>query len=207
MAPKKQTKKSSAATKQPPAKKKTATKAKHASKSSRDKQVPVAQRILNNCAVLEARQGGNPNVSREQVAALCGYPKENGKGYVNALTILKKQKGYITIVDKQTMALTDAGREKADKVASVGSNQEQLKQTKERVKPKKARAIMDLLADGEKHSRKDIAKDIDVDINAKGFKNILSGLKSEEILEYCKDDNNEPALIMCDWLFPFGRGA
>jgi len=166
--------------------------------------IPVAQRILNNCAVLEARQGGDPKVSRDQVAAMCGGKT---KGFVNALSTLKNQKKQIDIIDKDFIALTDAGRRQAEAVATIGSNREQLEQAKDRVKSQKGKALMDLLADGGTRTRKYIAENIDFDMNAKGFKNLLSSLKSEKIIEYCKDERGEPAIVMCDWLFPFGRYA
>mmetsp|Transcript_10458 Transcript_10458/g.21286 ORF Transcript_10458/g.21286 Transcript_10458/m.21286 type:complete len:204 (+) Transcript_10458:177-788(+) len=182
----------------------TTIKHKHKTGGSRKDTLPVAQRILNNCAVLEARQGGDPKVSRDQVAAMCGGKT---KGFVNALSILKNQKKQIDTIDVNFMALTDAGRQEAEAVATVGNNKEQLEQAKKSVKPQKGKIFMDLLADGGTQSRKYIADGIDFDLNAKGFKNLLSSLKSDNIIEYCKDEHGEPALRMCDWLFPFGRGA
>lgn len=168
--------------------------------------LPVWQRILNNLAVMEAR--GQTNPKRHDIAAMCGYPKENGKGYTNALGMLKNQKKYV-VVEKQTLAFTDLGREHAHPVATATSNEEQWEIAKDQIKSAKGKMIIDILSDGRAHSKQDIADALGVDVTSKGFTNLVSSLKGGDFIEYCDDahGNKNKAIRMSKWLFPESSGT
>lgn len=190
------------ATSQVPQKKTAAVK--HiASSSSGSGKLPVWQRILNAIAVLESRGQKTPN--RHQVAGMCGYPKENGKGYTNALSMLKNQKKYV-IVHKETLKFTDEGRRHAHTVSELPSagciNKEQWERAKAQIKPSKGKQMIDILSDGKAHSRQEIADKFNIDVGSKGFTNLLSSLKKDTFIEYCEDEQGNKAVRMQEWLFP-----
>jgi hypothetical protein len=159
------------------------------------------QKILNATASLAAR--GIKKAPRRQVAAMCGFPKET-KSYDNSLRLLRKTKGYI-VVDKETITLTELGLEHAEPTEPTESNSDILAQAKDKIKSKKSKQILDILADGRTHTRKEVGSIIDADPTKKSFVNLLSPLKTLNYIDYLQDDGGEQALRMEDSMFPFGR--
>lgn len=189
-------------TKKVPAKRETTQKTKCPSRAKTAQQPPIWQRIVNAIVTLEMR--GQPQPSRHHVAAMCGYPKENGKGYVNALSDLKNQKKFV-IVEKTSIRLTELGRSHAQPSMSFDSgNKALLEQAKEKIKSFKGKKIVDILSDGAVHSRQDIPDQIETDVTSKGFVNLLSALKKETFIEYCQDKDGSKAIRLQEWMFPEG---
>ena len=160
--------------------------------------ISISQSILNAAASL----GGN-NVCRVKVAKRCGHPKQD-KVYMNALRILKTKKNYLDY-DKTTITLTEEGLENAVAEAPIGDNNEALEKAKAKVPGNKAKQILDIVFDGQVHSRAEVAERINHDVTKKSFGNLLMKIKKEEFIAYAKTDDGEDGIIGTDELFPFGR--
>jgi hypothetical protein len=137
------------------------------------------------------------------VFKLAGYSKsKGGKAFANTITILKKHKKLI-VFDKETMDLTELGAAIAEPTASLPSRDEQLEKAKQDLKKggSKGKELLDLLRDGNVHSRADIAEGLGYDdAKKKGFVNLLSILKGEDLIQYVKDDGGDPGLQLAEWL-------
>ena len=119
-----------------------------------------------------------------------------------AITILKKHKGLI-VFDSSTMDLTEAGEPLAEPTAKLPSRNEEIDKAKDNLKKggKKAKAMLDLLRDGEIRSRVDIAAGLGYeDVKKKGFVNLMSIMKGEDLIQYAKDGDGQPGLQLADWL-------
>lgn len=182
-------------------KKKTAAKA--ASSASKIKITPKEQEILNAISTLKARSGGTGSVDRDMVYKLVGYNKSKGaKAFANAITILRKHKGLI-VFDSKTMDLTDTGEPLAAPVSTLPSRNQELDKAVAGLKKggKKAKDMMDLLRDGEIHSRVSTAQALGyADVKKKGFVNLMSIVKSGDLIQYVKDSDGNPGLQLSDWL-------
>lgn len=159
------------------------------------------QQILDNahavCVI-----NNEDKAPRKKVASMCGFPSETGT-YKNAITTLKK-KEYVQ-VDKEFFTLTQLGKENAKQVEVAKSNEEQLEKAKEKASGAKVKKMMDYLANGKPMSRELLAEKLDSDPKKPSWKNFLSKVKGEQLLEYCKDEEGNPAVRLPDWIFPFGR--
>ena len=162
---------------------------------------PLWQQILDNAHAV-CVQDKVEKASRKKVANMCGFPTETGT-YKNAITTLKK-KEYME-VDSEFLTPTELGVENAKQVDVAKSNQEQLEMAKERVTGVKGKKLMDILADGKAHAREAVAEELDSDPTKPSWKNFLSLVKKQDCLEYCDDEDGNPALRLPDWIFPFGR--
>lgn len=182
-------------------KKTTAVKA--APTSVKIKISPKEQEILDAIATLKARNGGSGGVDRAKVFKLVGYTKNKGvKAFANTLTILRKHKGLI-VFDSETMDLTELGEPLAEPTSKLPSRNDEIEKAKEGLKKggNKAKEMVDLLRDGKIHSRNDIAAALGYeDAKKKGFVNILSIVKGEDLIKYVKDGDGNPGLQLSDWL-------
>ena len=124
-----------------PAKKASSSKHRAPSSSGGGGTTTLWQKILDNTNFLTATTGED-KVPRAKVVSLCGLPSETGS-YKNAITALKK-KNYAD-VDKESIWLTDLGRENAEAVDTAKSNEEQLEMAKERIKGTKGKKMLDIL--------------------------------------------------------------
>jgi hypothetical protein len=161
------------------------------------------QRVLNATAILAARKGCN-EVPRSQVQAMIGNTSKSG--FASLLSGMKKQMELISYPDKDTMALTDAGREHADMTDEIlmTTNQGLLEKAKQDVKGKKGKELFDILSDGQMHTRAECAERLGYEKPAQ-MASLMSVMKSQCVLEYCKDEEGNQALKLPDSLFPFGR--
>ena len=179
------------------------TKAVKAVTSSKIKISPKEQEILNAIATLKARNGGNGSVDRAKVFKLVGYNKnKGGKAFANTITILRKHKGFI-VFDSETMDLTEAGESLAEPTSKLPSRKDEIEKAKEGLKQggNKAKEMIDLVSDGEIHSRDAIAAALGYDdAKKKGFVNMLSIVKGDDLIKYVKDGDGSPGLQLSDWL-------
>jgi len=157
------------------------------------------QKILDNTNFLMATTGED-KVPRAKVVSLCGLASETGT-YKNAITTLKK-KNYAD-VDKESIWLTDLGRENAKAVDTAKSNEEQLEMAKERIKGTKGKKMLDILSDGKPLSRLEVAEKLGSDPTKRSWLNFLAAVKKEGCLEYCQDEDGTPCLKLPAWMFPF----
>jgi hypothetical protein len=97
----------------------------------------IPQKILNVTASLARRR--NVKVSRQKVATLCGYPKQE-RSFTNALGMLQNKK-FQNIYGKEDIEVTEAGYDLADPSAPVETNKDALEQAKTKIKSSKARQI------------------------------------------------------------------
>lgn len=67
----------------------------------------ISQKILNATASLS--KGSVKQVSCRKVALLGGQVKNESRSYVNQVGILKNNKKYIVVIDKDAMHLTNEG--------------------------------------------------------------------------------------------------
>lgn len=177
---------------------------KAASASSKIKITPKEQAILNAIATLKARNKEKGAVDRAMTFKLCGYSKNKGaKAFANLITILKKHKKLI-VFDSTTMDLTEAGEKLAEVTeASPPSLGEQVDKVKADLKKggNKAKEMLDLLRDGNVHSRVDIAEAMGYEnAKVKSFVNLMSFLKGEDIIQYAKDSSGNPGLQLAEWI-------
>jgi hypothetical protein len=180
--------------------KKTKAPTKHSSPSGGGgDNTPLTQKILDNANFLIVTTS-EEKVPRQKVASLCGYPSETGS-YKNAITSLKK-KQYAE-VDKDSIWLTELGREQATDVDTAKSNEEQLELAKQRVTGGKGKKLLDILSDGKAHNRLVVAEKLGTDPTKRSWLNFLAKVKKENCLEYCDDEDGKPALRLPSWIFPF----
>ena len=161
----------------------------------------ISQKILNATACLS--KNTTKHVSRKKVAQMCGDPKES-RSYTNQIGILKNEKGFIVVVDKETIHLTDKGLEHAELVPPAANNEEALSKCREKLKMGKGKKVFDLLSDGKTYTYAEIGNAIQNDHTQRSFTNIMGPLKTAEFIEYTKK-NGEKACRMLDDVFPFGR--
>jgi hypothetical protein len=168
------------------------------------KSVPISKKIINAAAQLS--KGTTKHVSRKKVAQMCGFGKEESRSYKNQITILKKKKEFIVLVDDDTMHLTEKGLNEADPEAPAATNDECLEAAKSKIKMAKGKKVIDLLSDGKTYTRAEIGEAIGSDHTQRSFSNILGPLKTLGFIDYV-EKNGEKACVMTDDMFPFGRPA
>lgn len=134
---------------------------------------------------------------------MCGFPKAESRSYTNQIGLLKNKKGFLVVIDKETICLTDKGLENADMDAPAMTNEESWTTSKEKLKMKKGKMVFDLLTDGKTYTRKEIGEAIGSDHTNRSFNNILGPLKTLGYIEYLEKDG-EKACRMLEDMFPFG---
>lgn len=166
--------------------------------------VPISQKILNATASLS--KGTTKYVSRKKVAALCGFPKQESRSYLNQISILKKKKNFIVLDGKDFIGLTEEGLQNAEQVAPVTSNRESLDAAKAKIESAKGKRIFEIAEDGQTHTYAEIGRLIQSDHTKRSFLNLLGPLKNKHTcIEYVTTETGEKAIRMVDDMFPFGR--
>jgi predicted helicase len=175
-------------------------KKKSSTSSSGGKRLTLGQKILNATASL----AGKPNVKvpRKKVAKYCGCGKAESKSYCNALGLLKTKQKHITY-DKEFITILDTGFAAADPEAPIGTNDDAIAAAKAKFKAKKQHEIIDICADGQVHTRAEIAERIETDMTKKSFMNLLGPLKTKDYITYVKTAQGEPAVQATEDLLPF----
>jgi hypothetical protein len=162
----------------------------------------ISQKILNATASLS--KGTTKHVSRRKVAQLCGQAKSESRSYVNQIGILKNKKGFIVVVDADTIYLTEKGLKNAEAVPPEANNEDALEAAKAKIKMGKGKKAFAFLSDGETRSYSEIGTAIGNDPAQRSFQNIIGPLKTLGYIEYTEKDG-EKACRMVDEMFPFGR--
>lgn len=167
---------------------------------------PSQQKIVNAVAFLSKSGGTHWSAPRSRVMRLSGYSPKN-TGFVVALSGLKNKKKCLTY-DAETVTLTEYGRKLAEPDASlqVPSNDENMAKLRSALKGNKAKMVFDVLRDGKMHTRSEVALEIGYATHkCSGFAVAISQLASNDYMEYCTTETGEPALLLTDLVFPFGR--
>jgi hypothetical protein len=191
--------------------KSTQTKKKQVSKV---KKGSPTENILAKMAKMD--QIGVAEVMEVILLQATGYTHHDSKGYRNAVKELIKERGYIgkTSKDKKTTyQLTENGRKfLVDSgqivVAPEPTNNEELHEHLKgmlskmvKAPPQKLEAVFNKLKDGNWYSIKELVKVAGYErTDSKGYRNIISGMKTLDILEKSKD-----TLRFSDNFFKFGR--
>jgi hypothetical protein len=186
----------------PAAPKKKASSGKSSSRGGGAGKLSLGQKILNATACLARKP--NVIVSRKLVAKYCGFAKAESKSYCNALGILKSKSMQITY-DKETITILDKGFAAADLDAPIGTNDDAIAaaKAKAKFKGKKHGEIIDIVADGQVHTRAEIANRIGTDMAKKSFMNLLGPIKTNDYITYVKTAQGEPAIQATESLLPF----
>ena len=116
--------------------------------------------------------------------------------------ILKNKKLQI-VYDSETITILQAGFDKADPDAPIGSNKEALEAAKQKFKSPKDKKILDICSDGKVHTRAEVASRIGSDHTKKSFGNLLSPLRSAQYIDYLKNEDGEAAIQGTEELIPF----
>jgi hypothetical protein len=183
----------------PAAPKKKASSGKSSSRGSGGK-LSLGQKILNATASLARKP--NVIVSRKLVAKYCGFAKAESKSYCNALGILKSKSMQIAY-DKETITILDKGFAAADLDAPIGTNDDAIAAAKAKFKGKKQGEIIDIVADGQVHTRAELANRIGTDMAKKSFMNLLGPIKTNDYITYLNTAQGEPAVQATETLLPF----
>jgi hypothetical protein len=168
------------------------------------------QALVNAAASLAARQGGDDHaVSRQAVMTACGYTKKKAGGFAVHLSTLKTKKQCPTYTSDSIM-LTDVGRQLAEPVEIVANNEASLAQARDSLSGNKSKLLFDFLVQGGSptRTRAEAATVLGYPSpKAGGFAVAMSQLASKDMMDYCIDEDGNPALRLKDALFPYGRGG
>ena len=151
-------------------------------------------KILNAAAANKVKTGDD--LDRNQISALSGVL--GASTIRNALTALKKSQ--LVEVTASKVIVTEQGMEEADpgEISVPTSNTQYHKQTKQHFKLKpKTCAIFDLLADGRKHTRQEIADCLCDGKTNSTFRNAVAPLNKHKLME--RDGNS---FWLVDKMFP-----
>jgi len=170
----------------------------------------------------EMKQIGVLVVKEEIMLEATGYARQDSKGYRNAVKDLTKERGYITKTTKNkktTYELTENGRtflaDSGQIVTTLepSSNDELHQQMKgmlikivKATPALKVAAVFNKLKDGKWHSVKDLVQTAGyARADSKGYRNIISGMKTLDMLE--KSKTTTSTFRFSDKNFKFGRPA
>ena len=161
----------------------------------------IEQRFLGSMIKLKA--AGLTKPSRQHVALLAGYPTDKSPGFLKTIGIMNKR-GYVTYLDKVTVALTAEGLAAAGDVASAATTTAEVHQHVHRLLQPIQIRLFEVLDDGQVRTRTDVATAMGYEhAKASGFMKIVGQLKSLGIIEYVGE--SKQSLRLADIAFPFGR--
>ncbi|CAB9518891.1 expressed unknown protein [Seminavis robusta] len=153
------------------------------------------EKILQAVASLHALGQAKP--CKKQAQAMAGIPDK--KTFDTYCGTMKNKKGLI-VYDKETIELTEKGREEVGPAALevAATNDAMHDKIKEQLKNKRSREIFEILADGRAWSKDELADKMGIE-NNKSFGTYLSALS--KYTEKTKDGK----YALKDEVFPFGR--
>lgn len=157
------TKKSNSATKSAPKKR---------ASSCKKKGGPTNKQLILD-AIASQYAAGKDKADKKVVQGLAGMDK---KVFDTVCGTMKKKDQWV-VYDKDTIELTEEGREQVDpeKMKKAATNDELHERNKEQLKHKKSREIYDIMKDGRYYSKEGLAEAIGLE-NNKSFGTYLSGL-------------------------------
>lgn len=171
---------------------------------SKAEKLSVNEKII--AALKEFAAIGIDDLPLKMVAMRSGYTNVDSASFKKALKQVKAD-GLVESPSSETLRLSEAGKATLGTVDAPTSNR-QVQERMKNVLTGKAPQILDILADGRAHNRKDVAEAVGYTNDAsKSFKDPVDKMESLCILEKTKDQAGLKMLQLTDVAFPFGRGA
>lgn len=176
--------------------------AKH-SKSSPSYSGGASQCLLDVIATLmtEPKFSSSNFIPREKIDA---YMKLQGISGASTIrnAVAKSKKDNLIVVDGKTIALTEKGLNKSNRLTDMSSNSNEEYQKKKIDDAKlntKMRMFLDCLEDGKSHSKTELLAELDMTANST-WRNMIAKLKNEGFI---KVETN--MIELSDIMFPLGR--